>query len=210
MDVVNFTQMKDGTREEYQMLRKLELEYASHAPKRLLTELAKLEDDTLPGYKITRLDHALQAATRAYREGADIDWIVSALLHDIGDALAPMNHDRFSAEIIRPFVREECSWTVEHHGSFQMIYYGHHLDWDPNVRDAYRDSIYFQTCADFCERWDQSSFDPGYETEPLSFFEPMVDEVFARKPWSEEVLRKGVVVGLPVVNVAQVDDQVKS
>lgn len=199
MKTVNFTEMKNGTREEYQMLRKLELEYATHAPARIMEEMRKIATDTLPGYQITRLDHGLQAATRALREGADVDWIVSALLHDIGDALAPMNHDRFSAEVIRPFVREECSWTVEHHGTFQMIYYAHHLDWDPNTRDQYRDSPYFQTCADFCERWDQSSFDPEYKTETLDFFEPMVYEVYARKPWDPAVIRPGVVVGLPKV-----------
>lgn len=197
MDIVSFTQMKDGTREDYQMLRKKELEYAGQTAGRLMAELAKLEEDTLPGYRITRLEHSIQSATRALREGADIDWIVSALLHDIGDALAPMNHDRFSAEIIRPFVRDECAWTVEHHGAFQMVYYAHHMDWDPNTRDAYRDSPYFQTCADFCERWDQSSFDPDYDSLPLETFRPHVEEVFARKPWDEDVLQKGKVVGLP-------------
>lgn len=199
MDTVSFTQMKDGTREDYQMLREKELAYASQVADRLMSEMSKLEDDTLPGYRITRLEHGLQSATRAVRDGADVDWVVSTLLHDIGDALAPMNHDRFSAEIIRPFVREECAWTVEHHGAFQMIYYAHHMDWDPNTRDAYRDSPFFQTCADFCERWDQSSFDPDYTSEPLEYFRPYVNEVFARKPWDENVLRKGVVIGLPKV-----------
>ncbi len=197
MDTVSFTEMKHGTREEYQMLRKLELEHATHAPERIMETMAKFEEDTLPGYLITRLEHGLQAGTRAHRDGADIDWVVAAFLHDIGDALAPMNHDRFSAEVIRPFVREECAWTVEHHGTFQMLYYGHHLDWDRNARDQYRDSPYFQSCADFCERWDQSSFDPDYRSEPISFFEPLVREVFARKPWTPEVIRPGVVMGLP-------------
>lgn len=199
MDVVSFTEMKNGTREEFQMLRKLEVEHARHAPTRILDELAKLETDTLPGYRITRLEHGLQSATRAMREGADLDWIVSALLHDIGDALAPMNHDRFSAEILRPYVREECAWTVEHHGAFQMVYYAHHLDWDPNTRDVYRESPYFQTCADFCERWDQASFDPDYKSEPLETFAPMVHELFARRPWDPAVIRAGEVVGLPPV-----------
>ena len=94
-------------------------------------------------------------------DGADDDWIVATLLHDIGDGLAPQNHDRMAAEILRPFVREEVTWVVEHHGAFQMIYYAHHLDgWNPNERDQYRDHAYYQTAVDFCERWDQNCFGP--------------------------------------------------
>ncbi len=119
------------------------------------------EEETLPGYKITRLQHGLQAATRAEAEGADIDWIVAAVLHDIGDGLAPENHDQFAAEILRPFMREEVVWTVAHHGAFQMYYYAHHYGWNQHEREKFRDSPYYQSCVDFCERWDQSSFDPG-------------------------------------------------
>ena len=111
----------------------------------------------------------------------DIDWIVGALLHDIGDGLAPQNHDRFSAEVVRPFVRWEVSWVIEHHGIFQMLYYAHHYGWDKDARDRYRDHPCFDTCAKFCERWDQSSFDPDYPTKPLEYFEPMVREVFSRR-----------------------------
>ena len=111
---VSFTAMKDGTREEYQMLHKLEKPHHTMTADRILRELAGQATETLPGYRITRLEHGLQSATRAENEGADIDWIVAALLHDIGDGLAPQNHDRFAAEIIRPFVREEVAWVVEH------------------------------------------------------------------------------------------------
>ena len=151
----------------------------------------------MEGYKITRLDHALQSATRAHREGAYIDWVVGALLHDIGDRLAPQNHDRMSAEVIRPFVREEVAWVVEHHGIFQMLYYGHHYGWDRNARNQFKDHPSFDACAEFCERWDQSSFDPDYEAETLEFFEPMVQEVFSRKAHDEAVQQPGVTTGLP-------------
>src|SRR3954453_13037786 len=104
MDTVDFTAMKDGTKEEYVFLRDLELEHNEGTVDRVLRELRAQGEETLPGYKITRLDHTLQAATRAEREGADTDWIVAALLHDIGDGLAPQNHDRFAAEMLRPFV----------------------------------------------------------------------------------------------------------
>jgi predicted HD phosphohydrolase len=192
---VGFTRMKDGTREEYLLLRELEDAHTAGTAQRVLRELRLQAEESLPGYRITRLEHALQSATRARREGADIDWIVAALLHDVGDGMAPCNHDRFAAEILRPYVREQVTWTVEHHGAFQMYYYAHHYGWNRNERDRYRDSPYFDSCAAFCERWDQESFDPDYASDPLESFVPLVEEVFARKPWSPEVLRPGLVVG---------------
>ena len=194
---VDFTAMKDGTKEDYLLLHELEKPFLALTADRVLQELERQGEATLEGYKITRLDHGLQSATRAHREGADIDWVVAALLHDIGDGLAPQNHDRMSAEVIRPFVREEVSWVVEHHGIFQMIYYAHHYGWDENARDRFKDHPSFQACAEFCERWDQSSFDPDYDSEPLSFFEPMVREVFSRKTYEVAVIQSGVTTGLP-------------
>ena len=197
METVSFTQMKDGTKEDYELLESLEPAYQAGTADRILHELARLEEDTLTGYQITRLGHSLQSATRAYREGADADWIVAALLHDIGDGLAPLNHDRFAAEIIRPYVREECTWVVEHHGLFQSYYYGHHYGWDRNARDVHKNHPHYQACVEFCERWDQSSFDPDYDTLPLEFFEPMVREVFGRTARDESVTQPGVATGLP-------------
>lgn len=194
---VSFTQMKDGTAEDYVLLAELEKPFLGMTADRVLSELERQGEMTLEGYKITRLEHGLQSATRAEEEGADIDWIVGALLHDIGDGLAPQNHDRMSAEVIRPFVRWEVAWVVEHHGIFQMLYYGHHYGWDRNARDRFRDHPCFDACAEFCERWDQSSFDPGYRSKPLSHFEPMVREVFARKAYDPGVIRDGEVTDLP-------------
>ncbi len=197
MEAVAFTQMKDGTREEYEFLHEKEQAFLEGTADRLLKELKRQGDETIEGYQITRLEHGLQSATRAEREGADIDWIVSALLHDIGDGLAPQNHDRMAAEIIRPFVRDECAWVVEQHGLFQTYYFGHHYGWDQNARDKFKGHKHYQACVDFCERWDQSSFDPGYEYEDLDHFAPMVREVFARKPYRAEVIQEGVSKGLP-------------
>ncbi len=198
-ETVRFTQMKDGTREDYELLHKLEAPHHAATPKRLLRELRSQADETLAGYKITRLEHALQSATRAHCDGADIDWVVGALLHDIGDGLAPQNHDRFAAEIIRPFVREEVTWVIEHHGTFQMVYYAHHYGWNQYEREKYKDSPHYQACIDFCERWDQSCFDPAFDYEPLEFFEPMVFEVFGRKAYDEAVIQAGVANGLPPI-----------
>ncbi|HUE46722.1 MAG TPA: HD domain-containing protein [Aestuariivirgaceae bacterium] len=195
METVKFTQMKDGDREDYAFLTEHEVEYAAGTADRLLTAMVDL-DKSLSGYKVTRLGHSLQTATRAWNGGADLDWVVSALLHDIGDIYAPYNHDEYAAAIIRPFVREQCAWVVEKHGDFQLIYYAEHVGANPDKRDAYRDSVYFDDCAQFCEQWDQSSFDPDYPTRPLDFFAPMVREVFARKTYDPAVIRPGVRVAL--------------
>ena len=190
---VSFTQMKDGTKEDYLLLHELEKPFHAMTADRILDELRRHGEATLEGYPITRLEHGLQSATRAERDGADIDWIVGALLHDIGDGLAPQNHDRFSAEVIRPFVRWDVAWVVEHHGIFQMLYYAHHYGWDRNAREQFRDHPCFASCAEFCERWDQSSFDPAYDTLPLAHFEPMVRDVFSRKAYDPAVIRDGFV-----------------
>ena len=188
MKEVKFTQMKDGDEEDYNFLTKHEVEHTKGTANRLLKALVEL-DQSLSGYKVTRLGHSLQSATRAFHDGADIDWIVSALLHDIGDIYAPYNHDEYAASIIKPFVREQCTWVVERHGIFQMLYYGQHVGSNPHKREKYKEHIYFQDCSDFCELWDQKSFDPNYDTYPIDFFAPMVSEVFARKPFEQFHIR---------------------
>ncbi len=191
MDHVSFTQMKDGTKEDYDFLNQHEIDHTRHTAQRLLAAMVDL-DKGLSGYKITRLGHSLQSATRAQRDGADTDWIVAALLHDIGDIYAPYNHDEYAATILKPFVREQCTWCVQAHGDFQMLYYGHHLEGaDPDKRERHRGHPYFDDCAEFCERWDQASFDPNYDTLPLSAFAPLVEEVFAREPYDPAVIRPG-------------------
>lgn len=190
IEQVKFSQMKYGDKDDYEFLNRHETEYAKGTANRLLKALVEL-DTGLSGYKITRLGHSLQSATRAFEDGADIDWIVSALLHDIGDIYAPYNHDEYAATIIRPFVREQCSWVVEKHGDFQLTYYGHYIGANPNKREAYNGHLYFEDCAVFCERWDQSSFDPDFENRPVEFFKPMVEKVFSRKPYASDVIRAG-------------------
>ncbi|WP_321813149.1 MULTISPECIES: HD domain-containing protein [unclassified Paraburkholderia] len=183
MERVSFTQMKDGTAEEYRFLGQLEEEFCERTADRLLAELRRQQEETLEGYRITRMEHALQSATRALRDGADDDWVVATLFHDIADGIAPRNHDRTAAEILRPYVREDVCWVIENHGLFQTYYYGHHLGWDRNARDKFLDHPLYQSAVDFCERWDQSSFDERYNNEPLETFVPAVKRVFARKPY---------------------------
>ena len=187
MDQVKFTKMEDGDAEDYTFLNYHEVEYTKGTADRLLKALVNL-DESLSGYQVTRLGHSIQSASRAWRDGADIDWIVSALLHDIGDIFAPYNHDEYAATILKPFVREQCRWVVEKHGDFQMIYYGHLVGGNQHKRDKFNGHKFFQDCAEFCARWDQTSFDPSYPELPLEFFRPMVEEVFAREPYSKSII----------------------
>ena len=181
--VVSFTRMADGTREDYELLDHLEEEFAAGTADRVLAHLRDLSG-SLSGYQVDRLEHSLQTATRAYRDGAEEEIVVAALLHDIDDLLAPHSHGELSALLLRPYVTERTHWIVRHHGVFQYYYYAHHLGGDRNARDKYRDHPWYQDAVDFCHRWDQSAFDPDYDSLPLEFFEPMVRRVFAREPFS--------------------------
>ncbi len=176
---VQFRQMKDGTTEDYLLLAQYEREYAACLPQRLVAALERL-GSSLEGYRLSRLEHSLQAATRAERDGADEEMIVAALVHDLGDELAPHNHAAYAAEILRPHVRPQVAWIVEQHGLFQGYYYAHHVGGDRHARDKLRSHPWFDDCAAFCEKWDQSSFDPDYTSEPLAHFVPLLEQVFRR------------------------------
>jgi predicted HD phosphohydrolase len=180
--IVGFTQMKDGTREDYELLEIHERAYLRELPDRILASVSQLKQG-LGGYPVTRLEHSLQTATRASRDGADEELIVAALIHDIGDDLAPYNHAELAAGILRPYVRPEVTWIVEQHGLFQSYYYAHHLGGNRDGRERFREHRWYQACKDFCANWDQSSFDPKYPWEPLEAFEPMVRRIFSRKAW---------------------------
>ncbi len=174
-EVVSFTQMKDGTAEDYALLGRIEAQEMQDFPDRVLGWLRTMDDSA--GYQISRLDHSLQAATRAHRAGEDEETIVCVLLHDIGDYLAPGNHSEVAAAVLKPYVSEKNYWIVKHHGVFQGYYYFHLIGLNPHERERWRDHPYYKATVDFCENYDQNSFDPHYESEPLTFFEPMVHRV---------------------------------
>ena len=183
MERVKFTQMKDGTIEDYLLLEKHEKKYIEGTSDRLIKFMSSLST-TLEGYQITRLEHSLQTATRALNDKADDEMIVAALLHDIGDELAPLNHSEYAAAVLKPYVSEKTRWIVEKHGEFQMYYYAHHLNGNRNQREKYKGHKYYQDTIDFCENWDQKSFDPKFKSLPLKEFEPLVKKIFSRKPYS--------------------------
>ena len=183
MEKVKFKQMKDGTKEEYLLLDKHEKKYIEGTADRLINFMSGL-NNTLEGYQITRLDHSLQTATRALNDKADDEMIVAALLHDIGDELAPLNHSEYAAAVLKPYVSEKIHWIVEKHGEFQMYYYAHHLNGNKNQREKYKGHKFYFDTINFCEKWDQSSFDPNYNSLKLKDFEKIVKKIFARKPYS--------------------------
>ena len=180
---VKFTQMKEGSKEDYLLLDKLEKKFIGETADRILKAMQGLTSGLI-GYKIKRLEHSLQTATRALKENASDEMIVAALLHDIGDELAPNNHGQFAAAILKPYVSEKTAWIVEKHGIFQMYFYAHHLGFNKNERNKYKGHKYYLATAEFCEKWDQSSFDPNYKSLTLKYFEPYVRKIFSRNPYS--------------------------
>jgi len=189
---VSFTRLPDATREDWNFLRQHEQAYLLGLPDRLLAELRRLDaGDSVQGYQVSRLGHCLQTATRAEADGADIEWIVAALIHDIGDGLATVNHSQMAASIIEPYVRAEVTWAVKMHGLFQMQYYGHFFDLDNQAHLVHRDHPWFDSCQRFCERWDQEAFDAAYPTHALEHFEPMLRDVFSRTPFDSAVTAPG-------------------
>lgn len=187
---VAFTEMQHGTPADYELLDGFERQHAGGLADRLLAVVDRL-DDSLGGYQISRKEHSLQSATRARRAGADIDWVVAALLHDIGDDLAPYNHAEYAAAVLRPYVREEVSWVIEHHGVFQSYYFAHHLGGNRNRREEFRDHQWFDLCAAFCAEWDQNSFDPAGPIDDLASFAADVQTVFTRTAWETSVTAPG-------------------
>lgn len=180
---VGFTEMRHGTREDYELLERLERKYNEGLPDRILAALRGLEH-TLSGYKVSRLEHSLQSATRAERAGESDEYVVAALLHDIGDELAPHSHSELAAAVLRPYVSEKTHWIIRTHGIFQMHYYAHHVGGDRDARDRYHGHKWFADAVRFCEEYDQNCFDPGYDSLPLEHFEPVLRRVFSAEPFA--------------------------
>jgi predicted HD phosphohydrolase len=172
---MHFRRMDEGSDADFRILAHVHEENLRKLPDLLMGMLGDLRADA--AYPIDRLEHSLQAATRALRDGADDETVVCALFHDVGESLGPMNHGEVAAAILHPYVSEANHWVLAHHGLFQAYFYGEHLGLDPNARDVYRDSPYYERTVDFCARWDEVSFDPDYPSEPMSTFDPIVRRV---------------------------------
>jgi predicted HD phosphohydrolase len=145
----------------------------SFVPDRVMELMRALRTDH-GGFPVDRLEHSLQTATRAERDGRDEEYVLCALIHDIGDTLSPFNHPAIGAGILKPFVSDANHWMVEHHGIFQGYYFWHHIGLDRDTRERFRGTEWFEYTEEFCAKYDQTAFDPEYRSEPLEHFEPLV------------------------------------
>ncbi len=173
-----FRAMTEASKEDWGVIAEHMGDFMRGLPARLVSHLELLRGD-YGGYPVDRLEHCLQTATRALRDGRDEEYVVCALLHDIGDTLGPSNHADVAAVILEPYVSEENHWIIKHHGIFQGYYFFHHVGLDRDARETFRGHQYFDACAEFCEKYDQNSFDKDYDSEPLETFLPMIERVFA-------------------------------
>lgn len=176
---VAFTSMDQGTQADYDLVFEHDARNVEQTAERVLGWLRDMDGDS--PYQISRLDHCLQTATRAERDGADDETIVCALLHDIGDIIAPGNHSQVSAAILAPYVSEKNHWIVKHHGLFQGYYWFKFIGENPDTREVLKNHEHYEACVEFCAHWDQVSFDPDYDTFTLDHFEPLVRQLFAKK-----------------------------
>ena len=186
--VAGYTHMDEGTLEDYALQQELAKPFIAKTGDRVLAYIKGLVGG-LPGYRVDRYEHSLQTATRALRAGECEEIVVAALIHDIGDALAPENHSELGASVLRPYVAKHTAWMVQQHGLFQGYYYFDKIGQDPNARERYRDHPAFDMTVRFCRDYDQMSFDPDYDTLTINHFTPMVERIFAREPWGEHSTR---------------------
>ena len=184
----SFSAMVDGTEEDYQKISKAFGEFSKTLPDRVMDHLKMLQGD-FGGFAIDRYEHSLQTATRAHKDGRDEEYVVCALLHDIGDLLGSFNHAELAATILKPFISEKSYFMLQNHAVFQGYYFFHHIGLDRDARDAFKEHEHFEYTAQFCHLYDQSSFDPEYESLPLETFEPMVRKLM-EKPRASIYMKK--------------------
>ncbi len=174
----SFTSFEESTKEDWMVIAEQSAETQSLAAANIIEQLRLLGRDH-GGFPVTRLEHSLQTATRAERAGRDDQYVLCALLHDIGDTLAPgMHHPDIGAIIVKPVVSEANWWMVAHHGIFQGYYFWHHLGMDRNTRDQYADSPHYDHTEEFCALYDQTAFDATYTSNPLEHYEPLIRQFF--------------------------------
>ncbi len=170
--------MAEGTQEDWNAIMDAAKPFNRAHGDRLIATLKSLGEEE-GGFAVNRLEHSLQTATRAHRAGRDEEYVVCALMHDIGDLMGPANHAEVGAMIMKPYVSEANHWMMDKHGIFQGYYFFHYLGLDRDMRDEYRGHPHFEHCAQFCHLYDQNSFEPAYDTMQLEAFEPMLRRVIA-------------------------------
>ncbi|MBY0549718.1 MAG: hypothetical protein K2W95_20760 [Candidatus Obscuribacterales bacterium] len=179
---MHFKRMDEGTVQDFELLAQVHTNSLKALPDLLINMLQTLKSDAI--YPIDRLSHSLQSATRALKDNKDEEYIVCCLLHDFGESLGPFNHGEIAGAILHPFITEGNQWMLAHHGIFQTYYFGDKLGIDPNRRDQFKSSPYYEQTVEFCAKYDEVAFDPDYRSEPMSTFEPMVRRLLGSKKWS--------------------------
>ena len=174
-----FLRMQDSTQADWQLIGGEFMQFTTGLPDMVIKHLQILEGD-YGGFPVDRYTHSLQTATRALRDGRDEEYVVCALLHDIGDTLGSFNHPDIAAAILKPFVSDENHWMVQHHGIFQGHYFFHHIGLDRNLRDNFKAHPSYERTAEFCELYDNPAFDPKAETLPIEEFTPMLRRLMAQ------------------------------
>ena len=174
-----FTRMDQGQVADWMAIGQAVNRRQSTMPQIVLGMLAQLEEQ-VDGFAVDQLQHGLQTATRAERAGASEEMIVAALCHDIGKVISNENHPAIAAEILKPYVSTETYEIIRTHQDFQGRHYYALMGRDPEERRRYEAEPWYEMATRFTDEWDQTSFDPDYDSFPLAHFEPMLHRVFAR------------------------------
>ena len=175
-----FTRMDESTAEQWAEIGKQTFANQGRVAESVLGLLRSLSSIT-DGFATDQLTHCLQTATRAERAGADDEVVVASLCHDIGKAISVPNHPEIAAAILKPYVRPEVHRMILVHQDFQGRHYYAHFGGDPDAREKHREVLdpeVFSLAEQFADEWDQTAFDPDYDTLPLEHFEPAVRRVF--------------------------------
>lgn len=173
----SFTSFEESTKDDWSLIMSQRGELEGSLPDRILEQMEHLRND-YGGFPVDRLEHSVQTATRAEKDGRDDEYVLCALLHDVGDPLAPFNHPEIAAAIVKPFVSEANHWMVEHHGIFQGYYFWHHIGLNRNTRDRFSDHQHYDRCEEFCAEYDGPAFDPNYQSNPIEHYEPLIRDFF--------------------------------
>ena len=180
MTATSFTSMDTSTAEQWAVIGVETSKNQPRVAEKILGLLRSLGEIT-DGFATDQLTHSLQTATRAERAGADDEVVIASLCHDIGKAISVPGHPGIAAAILQPYVRPEVHKMILVHQDFQGAHYYHHFGGDANAREKHRDTLSadeFELAARFADEWDQTSFDPDYDTLPLEHFEDRVRQVF--------------------------------
>jgi predicted HD phosphohydrolase len=179
----DFTRMDESTRDQWQVIGEATIAHQPNVAHRIISMLRSFDGVHL-GFGVDQLHHMLQTATMAKRANAADEIVLCALLHDVGKYISVANHGQIAAEMLKPYVSPAAYQIVRTHQDFQGKHYYEHFGMQSNLRERYQQEPWFALACEFTDEWDQAGFDPKYPVLPLSEFEPLVHQFFARFPGS--------------------------